>query len=113
MGLKNNQWQHEGLQISGSYARITKILWEANGGKTYYNGDGTIAERANMQVKLLTYSNQNARNAMSQSLVEEDYFVSVDLTGSIDNKGVLEHVYDCLKVSPQFPYSGSAHLENV
>ena len=50
---------------------------------------------------------------MSQSLVEEDYFVSVDLTGSIDNKGVLEHVYDCLKVSPQFQYSGSAHLENV
>jgi len=113
MGLKNNQWQHEGLQISGSYARITKILWEADGGKTYYNEDGTIAERANVQVKLLTYPNQNVRNAYSQSLVEEDYFISVDLTGSIDTKGVLEHVYDCLKVSPQFQYSGSSHLENV
>ena len=54
MGLKNNQWQHEGLQISGSYARITKILWEAGGGKNYYEEDGTLRERANMQVKLLT-----------------------------------------------------------
>jgi len=98
MGLKNNQWQHEGLQISGSYARITKILWEADGGKTYYNEDGTIAERANVQVKLLTYPNQNVRNAYSQSLVEEDYFVSVDLTGSIDTKGVLEHVYDYFNI---------------
>ena len=117
MAIQNNQWQYRGLKVSGSYQRIVRIQWEADKTKTYYDdtlNNGTVREQANCNVRVGTYANYNERTGSKFAFVEEnDYHLTVDLTSSLDDTSIMGAVYTALKASPQWEYSGSAHIQDV
>ena len=116
MAIQNNQWQYRGLTVSGSYQRIVRITWEADSTKTYYTDDnnGTVREQANCNVRVGTYANYNERTGSKFAFVEEnDYYLTVDLTSSLNDTSIMGAVYNALKSSPQWEYSGSAHIQDV
>jgi hypothetical protein len=116
MAIQNNQWQYRGLTVSGSYQRIVSVRWEADAIKTYYTdeGNGTVREEANCNVRVGTYANYNERTGSRLAFVEHnDYHITVDLTSSLDDTSILGAVYTALKVSPQWEYSGSTHIQDV
>ena len=118
MAIQNNQWQYRGLTVSGSYQRIVSIRWEADSTKTYYDDEaearGTVREEANCNVRVGTYANYNERTGSRRAFVEHnDYHLTVDLTSSLDDTSIMGAVYTALKASPQWEYSGSAHIQDV